>query len=63
MVHKLYISRVKLDVGKKENKGRLFNTSVCAFPGLVNKKMSRFLIMGEKKGVRCMETFSVHEEN
>lgn len=49
MVHKLYISRAKLDVEEKENKERLFNTSVCAFPGLVNKKMSRFLIMGEKR--------------
>lgn len=49
MVHKLYISRAKLDVEEKENKGWLFSTSVCAFPGLVNKKMSRFLIMGEKR--------------
>lgn len=49
MVYKFYISRAKLDVGEKENKGRLFSTSVCAFPGLVNKKMSTFLIMGEKR--------------
>lgn len=47
MVHTLYISREKLDVVVRKNKGCLFS-HVCAPANEIMLQISGFLIMGEK---------------